>query len=232
MSKTKKLADGYIQVDMTEEIMKLEGLGELSTLEYIDENDDKEKVQVDNINENLKIVNEKLNTLFKLQEEMSKFVMQVAEEQKKLKKDEKDKLNEFVKNHEENMEQIQQMGRSNRKEESMAILGSGIVKPVNKMLNLFAGAGGLTSGFVGGNVGDIFNFDEPMDFSNYKLTCNIDKILALSGKKQTWLATKTSIPSSTLNSIINNRNDVSLRNAFKISKVLGVSIEELFSYEE
>lgn len=70
------------------------------------------------------------------------------------------------------------------------------------------------------------------NFDDYILFSNIREILEKEGLKQSWLQEKTGIPVSTFRSIINNEKAVSLENAFKISTVMGIPIEKLFTFEK
>lgn len=74
--------------------------------------------------------------------------------------------------------------------------------------------------------------EKSYDFSNYVLMSNIKEILEKKGIKQNRIQELSGIPLSTFRSIINNEKSVSLENAFKISMVMKMPIEELFSYVE
>lgn len=80
-------------------------------------------------------------------------------------------------------------------------------------------------------VTDVLNDEDDYDFDNYVLVSNVKEIIEELGIKQTWLTIKTQIPTSTMRSILNNTNAVSLENAFKIAKVLKMPIEKLFTYK-
>lgn len=72
--------------------------------------------------------------------------------------------------------------------------------------------------------------EERYDFTSWDLKSNVKEILEEKGLKQSWLQEKTQIPISTMRSILNNEKAISLENAYKISIVMKMPIEKLFSY--
>lgn len=72
---------------------------------------------------------------------------------------------------------------------------------------------------------DIKKIDE------YVVKSKLEKILDERKLSRTWLREKTNISKSTMSYILNNPDTVSLKNAFKIAKVLGVTVEEVFDFK-
>lgn len=77
----------------------------------------------------------------------------------------------------------------------------------------------------------VYNKDEDIDYSEYVIISHVKEILEKINRKPSWLQKKTGIPMSTLRSVVNNTNEISLKNAFKISKAMNMSMYELFSFE-
>lgn len=90
---------------------------------------------------------------------------------------------------------------------------------------LFAGAGV----FYGGGKAQPINYGD-IDYDNYRLKCKVKSILEQEGKSQKWLSQQSKIHQSTLSGILNNTSATSLEYAFRISRAMGRSIEELFEY--
>lgn len=68
--------------------------------------------------------------------------------------------------------------------------------------------------------------------SNMKVKTNLGNIIDENGLKITWIAEKTGINRATLYNIIENPSSISLLNAYKLSLLLEMKIEELFKFEE
>jgi DNA-binding XRE family transcriptional regulator len=66
------------------------------------------------------------------------------------------------------------------------------------------------------------------NFDKYKILCKVKDILNNLGITQKWLSEKTNIPQSSLNGIVNNTMPCSLDYAFRVCKVMGITIEEGF----
>ncbi|SFV07794.1 helix-turn-helix transcriptional regulator [Alicyclobacillus macrosporangiidus] len=56
-------------------------------------------------------------------------------------------------------------------------------------------------------------------------------VLVMRGLKQEWLAEQTGLPSTTVSRIVNGATPT-LRNAQKIARALGVSVDDLWPLEE
>ena len=59
----------------------------------------------------------------------------------------------------------------------------------------------------------------------------LKKILDERGIKQTWLAEKVDVSRQTISNLINDRFNPSLELAFKICKVLNLTLDDVFYYE-
>jgi putative transcriptional regulator len=64
-----------------------------------------------------------------------------------------------------------------------------------------------------------------------KLQSRLREILKAQGRSQKWLVEKTGANKSTISAAVNGENDPSLPLALKISKLLGVPVEEIWSEE-
>lgn len=73
-----------------------------------------------------------------------------------------------------------------------------------------------------------YNFKE----KEYVVNSNVKECLDIQDKSQIWLAKETRISASTLSNLIRNPSSSSLLNAFKVSKTLGLSMEEIFYLSE
>lgn len=69
-----------------------------------------------------------------------------------------------------------------------------------------------------------------IDFNNYEVNTALDEIIEEKDFKYGKIAEKMGINRATLSNMIDNPNSISLVNAFKVSKLLGISIEEVFFY--
>ena len=77
---------------------------------------------------------------------------------------------------------------------------------------------------------DIYIHD--IDFERYEIDTKLGEIIEKNGFKLIKIANKMEINRATLSNMIENPNSISLVNAFKISKLFGISIEDLFSYKK
>ena len=77
---------------------------------------------------------------------------------------------------------------------------------------------------------DIYIHD--INFEGYVVNTNLGEIIEENDIKFTKIADKMGINRAALSNMIDNPNSISLVNAFKISKLFGISIEDLFSYKK
>jgi len=77
---------------------------------------------------------------------------------------------------------------------------------------------------------DIYIHD--INFEGYVVNTNLGEIIEENDFKFTKIADRMGINRATLSNMIDNPNSISLVNAFKISKLFGISIEDLFSYKK
>jgi len=80
-----------------------------------------------------------------------------------------------------------------------------------------------------GITNDIYIHD--INFKNYEIKTSLSEIIEKNDFKLIKIANKMGINRATLSNMIENPNSISLVNAFKISKLFGISIEDLFLYK-
>ena len=71
-----------------------------------------------------------------------------------------------------------------------------------------------------------------IDLTIVRVKTKLSDIIEEKGMKYTWIAEKTGINRVTLYNITENPNSISLLNAYKLSSLLGIKIDDLFSFEE
>lgn len=71
---------------------------------------------------------------------------------------------------------------------------------------------------------DFINFDD------YIIICKVKEMLSKLRITQTWLAKHTQIPQSSLNGILNNTMPCSLEYAYRICKVMNITLEDGFDF--
>jgi predicted transcriptional regulator len=69
-----------------------------------------------------------------------------------------------------------------------------------------------------------------MNFDNYKIVCKVKDMLSDLRISQKTISEKTQIPPSSLSGILNNTMPISLNYAFRICRVLGLTMEEGFDF--
>lgn len=70
--------------------------------------------------------------------------------------------------------------------------------------------------------------DDDENMNNLKVINSLKYYLKKNGIKQSWLADKVGVHRGTMNNIINNKYNTSLEIALKISRVLNMSVEDIF----
>ena len=81
------------------------------------------------------------------------------------------------------------------------------------------------------NALDSTEIDESLFIESYEITTKLKDILLEKKMSQTELCEKTSINKSTLSFIISNPEKITLKNAYKIAKILKKPIEEIFKFD-
>lgn len=119
--------------------------------------------------------------------------------------------NEIVKQMDMFKEEIMEEFRENNYQQKMDIMDNEIIPNAKKSNNIY--------------IHDI-------NIEDFEVDTKLDKIIEENDFKLIRIAKKMRINRATLSNMIDNPNSISLVNAFKISKLFGISIEDLFSYKK
>lgn len=131
----------------------------------------------------------------------------------------------YVKEMEEKYENVHEKLNTNSNQNNAYNMLSTIVNPLGSIIS-----GTIDTIGVNKSNKNIIHNNLKKNFDSYKLENNLKDLIFKYDIKKTELSETLGISRATLNNIIDNKMNVSLEIAYKISKIFGVSIDDIFIY--